>query len=72
MNEWMRLEEDCPEEEGYVLVCDSISKEIYMARFIHHEGKDYYQCLYDNDMPIPEDFIATHWMPLPELPEEEE
>ncbi|MCK9460616.1 MAG: DUF551 domain-containing protein [Proteobacteria bacterium] len=61
MTKWISVNDKMPEEGTYVLTCDYKNKEsVLTARY--KEGQFYiFSFIVD---------IVTHWMPLPEVPNE--
>lgn len=60
---WISVEERMPEVDGKYIVCTS-KRSVYLTRFYaHSEGGNFKTDIYTH---------ITHWMPLPEPPEEEE
>ncbi|WIJ49647.1 DUF551 domain-containing protein [Enterobacter roggenkampii] len=64
--EWIKCSEQMPEETGDIIV---VSDDIVMSGVSYSRKKGFYlQALeYDADEPVDD---VTHWMPLPEPPNE--
>lgn len=65
LNDWINVKDRLPEDDNFVLVCNSEDKEIIIANYRGNNAWDSYAYgwLPDN--------VVTHWQPLPKLPEEE-
>jgi hypothetical protein len=64
---WISVDDQLPLPNTKVIVCDVISKGVWIARF--QEGKDDFYFVVTFFNTIEEDYFVSHWMPFPELPE---
>ena len=64
MSEWLNIDNDSPRDGSVILVYDEDHYHLAIAHF-HHEG--YYHRLPNDDHRL----RFTHWMPLPDPPEDE-
>lgn len=75
MNEWIRVKERIPEKEKCLAIFRSKKDGIYNLRSNGWFRDCVYSCrMMDNKFiiePHGPEFIPTHWMYLPELPENE-
>ena len=64
---WINLENQEPPTEIAVLVCDEVEPDFVCLGVLRQEVNEptLYCC---HILPLPTDFSATHWMPLPEAP----
>jgi hypothetical protein len=68
MTRWITLESETPPDEQLILVCDEISKFMSIARLSVEDMELDIAGL--GKMDIPRDLAITHWMPLPEFPQQ--
>lgn len=73
MGEWISIKDEMPEPFLEVLVCyrfksDLDNEDMALGHWndLYRDGKWYFQA----DLSDEGDIQVTHWMPLPELPEE--
>lgn len=73
--EWTKVEDKLPKDKQIILVIDNISKVISMARFREFdepekfETEDMFEVMNIFELEI--DYSVTHWMPLPNAPEDD-
>lgn len=66
MSEWISVKDRLPEDHVAVLVFDSVCRNIYKAWMSHDLGEWF------SEEYLPDFLNITHWMPLPEPPEDTE
>jgi hypothetical protein len=66
---WIKVEEYIPDNNKINLVCDYISEIISLAKYQEDEDENGVFMVM-NMIDIPIDYNVTHWMPLPEAPNE--
>lgn len=64
---WIKTEEYFPHDQQIVLICDIYNNFVTMARYLEEE--DIFEMMHVQEIEI--DSYPTHWMPLPNLPNEE-
>ena len=67
---WIPATERLPKSETEVLITDG--KHVNKAYFCEHDGRCSFTFIDSGRNPNGYDEGATHWMPLPELPKEEQ
>jgi len=62
---WISLDDKEPNYNEVVLVLDEVSKFRTLARLIN-DDEDYFEAMHLEK--IEQDFLATHWLPIPKFP----
>ena len=67
--EWVKIEDDLPDNEDIVLVCDKLNEFVSLGRYLEEEDGIYqFELMHIDRVEI--DSFITHWMPLPNPPKE--
>lgn len=65
---WIKTEDDLPESNKIVLTCDIYNNFVTMAKYLEEENV--FEMMHVQEIEI--DSYPSHWMPLPDLPTEDE
>lgn len=64
MTQWIKIEDELPDEEVEVLTCGKYGISTAQIAWFTDDGEPYFMC--KNEFPVK----PIYWMPLPEVPED--
>lgn len=65
MSKWISFDDYIPEDDRRILVCDNLSGFVSFGKYFEEENR--FELM--NIEKIEYDSQLTHWMPLPDVPE---
>jgi hypothetical protein len=80
MSKWIKCSDEFPEEDQIIIasgfIYDDKSQGRWVEQCVFSDGV-FYACAYDSEQNLTADFDIqmyepTHWMPLPDAPEDDE